>query len=191
MVSMIARHGDLHQGNRVGQGTRPWSSRGPESRHWLDLALEVRVPPILLIYISAPNGGPTTGVASSQCTQTGTQPQTPALIWFRYKCAHSNLYRVQGGNLHEPTMSQARGPAPQGRRHTWSPGGRTTRSSRRDAPPGSGLSPGQRAPPAAGSTHTASSGPATETGREPAVTKLQQEQCIKSRGQNPSQKPIC
>lgn len=61
----------LGTGFRVGlRGQRPSNSR-------------------LLIYISAPNGGPTTRVASSQYTQTGTQPQTFALTWFRYKCAHS------------------------------------------------------------------------------------------------------
>ena len=102
-----------------------------------------------------------------------------------------NLYRVCGGNLHEHTMSQAECPTPQGQRHTWSSEGCTTHSSRRGGLPGRGLSPGQRAPPVAGSTHTASSGPATETGRESAVTKLQQGQCIKSRGRNPSQKPLC
>lgn len=55
-------------------------------------------------------------------------------------------------------------PTPRGSGPTWSSEGCTTHSSRRGGLPGRGPSPGPRAPLVAGSTHTASSGPATETG---------------------------
>lgn len=82
-------------------------------------------------------------------------------------------------------------PPPQDSGHTWSSEGCTTHSSHHGGLPGRGLSPGRPAPLVAGSTHTASSGPATGMGnRESAVTKLQQEQHFQYRSQNPSQKPV-
>lgn len=62
-------------------------------------------------------------------------------------------------------------PTPRGSGYTWSSEGCTTHSSHRGGLPGRGLSPGPQAPLVAGSTHTASSGPATEIGsEESAVT---------------------
>lgn len=71
---MKAQHRDLHQGNRGGQGTHPWSSRDMSLGTGFRVGLRGQRPSNsrLLIYISAPNGGPTTRAASSQYTQTGT-----------------------------------------------------------------------------------------------------------------------
>jgi hypothetical protein len=77
------------------------------------------------------------------------------------------------GNLYQCPVCKAQSSTP---RHTWSSEGCTIHSSHHGGLPGRGLHPVQRAPLVARSTHTASNGPATEMSREPAVTKLQQEQ---------------
>lgn len=86
-------------------------------------------------------------------------------ILFRHKHANLCLYTVYKANLHKYTVSQAQCfPPPQDLGHTWSSGGCTIHNSHHGALPGRCLSLGQQALLVAGSTHTASSGPATEIG---------------------------
>ena len=118
---MKARHRDLPQGNRDGEGTHPWSSRGHESRHWLWSGRQrSEGPPIQgFSYISTPNGGPATRGASSEYTQTGTEiPSHKLPLLF---CSDTNVPTqtstgsVQGiyikAQCHKPSAppSEARG----------------------------------------------------------------------------------
>lgn len=75
-------------------------------------------------------------------------------------------------------------PTPRGSGYTWSSEGCTTHSSHRGGLPGRGLSPGPQAPLVAGSTHTASSGPATEIGNEESAVTSRN----KSNASNPGVK---
>lgn len=96
-------------------------------------------------------------------------------------CPLQNLYRVRGGNLHKRTSLVSHPTRLEAHLVFWR---LYTHSSRRGGLPGRGLSPGQRAPPVAGSTHTAS-----------VVPPLKQEEnqlspsCSKGNATNPGLKP--